>query len=68
MTRGVTSKFVVPTVFAIALGITISFSAVKYLVPVDQAEASHSIADSRGIVEVPNPQLSRVRLLLSSMK
>jgi hypothetical protein len=55
-------------VFAIALGITISFSAVKYLVPVDQAEASHSIADSRGIVEVPNPQLSRVRLLLSSMK
>jgi hypothetical protein len=68
MTKGVTSKFVVPTVFAIALGITISFGAVKYLVPADQAEANHSVDDSRGIAEVPNPQLSRVRLLLSSMK
>jgi hypothetical protein len=68
MTKGVTSKFVVPTVFAIALGITISFGAVKYLIPADQAEANHSVADSRGIAEVPNPQLSRVRLLLSSMK
>jgi hypothetical protein len=68
MTKEVTSKFVVPTVLAIALGITISFGAVKYLVPVDQVDASHSVADSRGIAEVPNPQLSRVRLLLSSMK
>jgi hypothetical protein len=68
MTRGVTSKFVVPTVFAIALGITISFGAAKYRVPVDHAEASHSVAESRGITELPNPELSRVRLLLSSMK
>jgi hypothetical protein len=42
----------------------------KYPAPVDPAEADHSVAGSRGIAELPNPdaRLSRVRLLLSSMK
>jgi hypothetical protein len=38
----------------------------KHLVPIDQAEANHSVAGSRGFVELPNPdgRLSRVHLLL----
>jgi hypothetical protein len=48
----------------------VSIGAVKYLLPIDQAEANHSVAGSRGIAELPNPdgRLSRVHLLLSSMK
>jgi hypothetical protein len=47
MTRKIiTQEFVVPTVLAIALGIALSIGAVqltdKYLVPIDQAEASVS--------------------------
>ena len=48
MTKEVTSKFVVPTVFAIVLGIVLSIGAVylidNYLAPIDQAEAYHSVA------------------------
>jgi hypothetical protein len=36
----------------------------QYLGPVDQVEANRSVAGSREIAELPNPQLSRVRLLL----
>jgi len=67
----ITLEFVVPTVLAIALGILCSIGAVyltdKYLGPVDQAEANRSLAGSREIAELPNPdgRLSRVRLLLS---
>jgi hypothetical protein len=46
----------------------ISIGAVKYFVPIDQAQANHSVAGSREIAELPNPHLSRVRLLFSSMK
>ena len=60
--------FVVPTAVAIALGIMISIGAVKYFVPIDQSQANHSVAGSREIAELSNPHLSRVRLLLSSMK
>jgi hypothetical protein len=63
--KAITLKFVVPAVFAIALGI---FGAVKYLVSVDHAGASYSVAGSREIAELPNLRLSRVRLLVSSMK
>ena len=72
--KAISLKFVVPTVLAVALGIMISIGAVhltgKYPVPIDQAEARHSVAGSPGIAELPNPdgRLSRVRLLLSSMK
>jgi hypothetical protein len=66
--KAITLKFVVPTVFAVALGIMISSGAVKYLVPIDQAEANHSVSGSREVAELPNPHPSRVRLVLSSMK
>jgi len=68
----ITLEFVVPTVLAIALGILCSTGAVyltdKYLGPVDQVvEANRSLAGSREIAELPNPdgRLSRVRVLLS---
>jgi hypothetical protein len=67
----ITLEFVVPTVLAIALGILFSTGAIyltdKYLGPVDQLEANRSLAGSREIAELPNPdgRLSRVRLLLS---
>ena len=67
--KAITLKFVVPT--AVALGIILSIGAVylkdKYF-PINQAEANHSVASSREIAELPNTHLSRVRLLLSSMK
>jgi hypothetical protein len=65
--KAIALKFVVSTA-AIVLGIMISIGAVKYFVPIDQAQANHSVAGSREIAELPNPHLSRVRLLLSSMK
>ena len=40
--KAITLKFVVPTVLATALAIVVSVGAVKYLVPIDQAEANHS--------------------------
>jgi hypothetical protein len=66
----ITIEFIVPTLFAVVLGIVLSIGAVyltgKYLVPIDQTEANHSVAGSRGFVELPNPdgRLSRVHLLL----
>lgn len=68
--KAITLKFVVLTVLAIALGIMISIGAAhltdKPPVPIDR----HAAAGSRGIAELPNPdgRLSRVNLLLSSMK
>ena len=63
-------EFVIPTVIATALAITLSIGAVyltdKHLFPAGQAEADH-LAGISGIGELPNPdgRLSRVRLLLS---
>jgi len=49
--KAITLEFVVPTVLAIALGIVLSIGAVyltdKYLGPIHQAEAHHSVAGSR---------------------
>ena len=43
-------EFVVPTVLAVALGIVLSIGAVylidNYLIPIDHAEAHHSVAGS----------------------
>jgi len=68
----ITLKLVVPTVLALALGISIGavYLTDKLLVPTDQAEANHSVAGSGGITELPNSdgRLSRVHLLLSGMK
>jgi hypothetical protein len=72
--KAITFKFVVPTVLAIALGVMLSIGTVhltdKYPAPVDPAEADYSVAGSRGTAELPSPdaRLSRVRLVLSSMK
>jgi hypothetical protein len=66
--KGITLEIVLPTVLAIALCIVLSIGAVyltdQYLGPVDQVEANRSVAGSREIAELPNPQLSRVGLLL----
>jgi hypothetical protein len=70
----ITFEFVVPTVLAAVLGIVLSIGAIyltnRYLDPVDQSEANHSVASSRGIAELPNPdgRFSRVRLLLSGVR
>jgi hypothetical protein len=46
--KAITLEFVVPTVFAIVLGVVLSIGAVylidNYLAPIDQAEAYHSVA------------------------
>jgi hypothetical protein len=64
--KAITLKFVVPTVLALMLGISIGavYLTDKHLVPADQAEAN------RAITELPNPdgRLSRVHLLLSGIK
>ena len=61
--KAMTLKCVVLTVLAVALGIMISVGAVhlkdRHPVAIDRAEAN---------AEWPNPQLSRVHLLLFSMK
>jgi hypothetical protein len=61
--KAITLKFVALTVLAVALGIMLSVGAVhlkdKHSLALDRAEAN---------AELPNPQLSRVRLVLSSMK
>jgi len=69
----ITLNLVIPTVLAVVLGMLLAFGAVylgPYLGPVDQSEAHHFVADSRGIAELPNPdgRLSRVHLLLSNTK
>jgi hypothetical protein len=70
--KAITLKFVVPTVLAVALGITIgaAYLTDKRLVATDQAEVNQSVAGSRGGAESPNSdaRLSRVRLLLFDMK
>jgi hypothetical protein len=66
----ITGEIVVPALSAIVLGIVLSIGAVyltgKRPVPIDQTEASHSVANNRGFVALPNPagRLSRVYLLL----
>jgi hypothetical protein len=68
----ITLKLVVPTVLALTLGLSIGFVYVtdKHLLPADRAAADRSVAGSRAIAELPNPdgRLSRVHLLLSGMK
>ena len=67
-------QFVSPTVLAAVLGIVLSIGAIyltnRYFGPVDQSEASHSVADGRGMAELPKPdgRFSRVHLLLSGWR
>ena len=69
MTRkAITLKFVVPTAVGILL-IGAVYLKDKYF-PINQAEASHSVAGSGGIDVLPNSdgRLSRLHVLLSIMK
>ena len=59
-------KLLVLTVVAIALAIMISPRTVRHFVPSDQARVNRSAASQ--IADLPNLQLSRVRLLVSTMR
>ena len=65
MTRKTAFTIVVPTTAAVALGFALLLGAVRLFAPVDQIGASH-VAGANKIAEVPDPALSRVRLLISN--
>jgi hypothetical protein len=60
-------KFVIWTTIAAALGIITWSSTAKRSPSIDQARAKQAVATSPEIAELPNPQLSRVRLLVSNL-
>jgi hypothetical protein len=60
-------KFVIWTTIAVLLGIITWSSTAKHSPPIDQARAKHAVATSLEITELPNLQLSRVRLLVSNL-
>jgi hypothetical protein len=60
-----TFKFVIWTTIAVALGIITWSSSAKRSPSIDQARAKQAVATIPEIAELPNPQLSRVRLLVS---
>jgi hypothetical protein len=62
-----TFKFVIWTTIAVALGIITWSSAAKRSPSIDQARAKQAVATSPEIAELPNLQLSRVRLLVSNL-
>jgi hypothetical protein len=72
--KGITFEFVTPTVLATVLGTVLSIGAIyltnRYLGPVDQSEANHSVAGSGGMAELTKPdgRFSRVHLLLSGLR
>jgi hypothetical protein len=59
-----TFKFAIWTTIAVALGIITWSSTAKRSPSIDQARAKQAVATPE-IAELPNPQLSRVRLLVS---
>ena len=56
-------KIVIP--IAGALGIVFLLGAVRHVTSIDQAGANHAIRTPQ-TVELPNPALSRIRLLVSN--
>jgi hypothetical protein len=60
-------KFVIWTTIAAALGIISWSSTAKRSPSIDQARAKQAVATSPEIAELPNLQLSRVRLLVSNL-
>ncbi len=62
-----TFKFVIWTTIAVALGIITWSSAAKHTQSIDPARAKQAVATSPEIAELPNPALSRVRLLVSNL-
>jgi hypothetical protein len=65
--KTVAFKFVIWTTIAVALGIMTWSSTAKHSPSADQARAKHAVATSPEIAELPNRQLSRVRLLVSNL-
>ena len=65
--KSATFKFLIWTTIAVALGILSWSSTAKRSPPIDQAGTKQAIATSPEIAELPSPQLSRVRLLVSNL-
>jgi hypothetical protein len=57
-------KFVVPATVAVAVGLILS-GAVRHFAPIDHARENHTVGPE--LSEIPNPGLSRVRLLVSNL-
>jgi hypothetical protein len=67
MTRKIAAfKFVIWTMIAVALGILSWSSTAKRSPFIDQARAKQAVTTIPEIAELPNPALSRVRLLVSN--
>ena len=66
--KSATFKFLIWTTIAVALGIITWSSTAKRSPSIDQARAKQAIATIPEIAELPAPQLSRVRLLVSRVK
>jgi hypothetical protein len=60
-------KIVVSAAATIALGIVFLSSAVRHSAPIEEAHANRTIGADPKIAELPNPGLSRVRLLVSNL-
>jgi hypothetical protein len=65
--RSATFKFIIWTTIAVALGIMTWSSTAKHSPTIDQARAKYVVVTSPEIAELPNLQLSRVRLLVSNL-
>jgi hypothetical protein len=65
--KAVAFKFVIWTTIAVALGILSWSGTAKRSPSIDQARTKQAVATSPEIAELPNPQLSRVRLLVSNL-
>jgi len=61
-------KFVIWTTIAVALGIITWSGTAKRSPSIDQARAKQAVATIPEIAELPAPQLSRVRLLVSRVE
>jgi hypothetical protein len=66
--KSATFKFLIWTTIAVALGIITWSSTAKRSPSIDQARAKQAVATIPQIAELPAPQLSRVRLLVSRVK
>jgi hypothetical protein len=63
--KTVAFKFVIWTTIAVVLGITIWSTTAKR--PSDQTRVKQAVGTSREIADLPNLQLSRVRLVVSNL-
>ena len=63
MTRKNAFKIAIPV--GLALGIVFLLGAIRHVTSIDQAGASHTVGAPQA-VELPNPALSRIRLLVSN--